>query len=74
MQAEKYYIQRRLDRVQQRFRTLIKGIQNRVDLDFATYLKEKVACDIDISMSCIRTEIIIKQKEIRNQKELKLQE
>jgi hypothetical protein len=71
LQIEKYYTQRRLDRLQQRFRVLIKVIQNRVDLDFATYIKEKAGCDVDIFDELRnRTEIIIKQKEIRNQKEL----
>jgi hypothetical protein len=71
LQTDKYYTQRRLDRLQQRLRSLTEGIQNRVDLDFGNYIKEKTGYEIDIFEELRnRVEIIMGQKEIRTQKEL----
>lgn len=71
IQTEKYYKQRRLDRLQQRLASLTKGLQNRADLNFADYIKEKTGYDIDIFDGLRkRIDAIIAQKEIRNQKEI----
>jgi len=48
IQTEKYFKQRRLDRLQQRLASLTKGLQHRPDLAFAPYIKEKTGYDIDI--------------------------
>jgi hypothetical protein len=48
VQTEKYFKQHRLDRLQQRLASLTKGLQNRTDLAFALYIKEKTGYDIDI--------------------------
>lgn len=70
LQIEKYYTQRRLDRLQQRLASLTKGLQNSTHLNFANYIKEKTSYNIDIFESLKkRIEIIIKQKEIRSKKE-----
>lgn len=71
IQTEKYFKQRRLDRLQQRLASLTKGIQNRADLAFAPYIKEKTGYDIDI-VDDLRNRVsaIIGQNEIRGQKEL----
>lgn len=71
LQIEKYYKQRRPDRLQQRLVGLTKGLQNRADLRFAGYVKEKTGYGIDIFEDLRnRVDAIVAQKEIRNQKEL----
>jgi hypothetical protein len=71
VQTEKYFKQRRLDRMQQRLASLSKGLQNRTDLNFASYIKEKTGYDIDIFEDLRkRVAAIIAQNEIRSQKEL----
>lgn len=71
IQTEKYFKQRRLDRLQQRLSSLTKGLQNRADLNFARYIKEKTGYDIDIFEDLRKSvEAIIAQKEIHSQKEL----
>jgi hypothetical protein len=71
VQTEKYFKQHRLDRLQQRLASLTKGLQNRTDLAFALYIKEKTGYDIDI-FEVVRKRVnsIIAQNEIRSQKEL----
>ncbi len=70
-QIEKYYKQRRLDRLQGRLLSLTKGLQNRANLAFTGYIKEKTGYDIDIFKEMPnRVDAIIVQKEVRNQKEL----
>lgn len=69
---EKYYKQRRLDRLQQKFISLTKGLQNSADINFAAYIKKKTDYDIDIFKDLsISINTIIEQKEIRNEQELK---
>lgn len=71
IQIEKYFKQRTLDRLRQRLASLIEGLQNRADLNFATYIKEKTGYDIDIFEEVRkRVDTIIAQNEIRSQKEL----
>jgi len=71
IQTEKYFVQRRLDKLQQQLVTLTKGLQNRVDLNFAHYIKEKTSYDIDIFDDLQkRVDAIIEQNEIRTEKEL----
>lgn len=70
-QIDKYYKQRRLDRLQQKLASLTKGMQNRADLAFAQYINEKTGYDIDIFEDLRkRYAVVIKQNEIRNQTEL----
>ena len=71
IQTERYYKQRRLDRLQQRLAGLTKTLQSRADLGFANYIKERTGYDIDIFEDLrMRVDAIIAQKEIRKQKEL----
>ena len=71
IQTEKYFRQKRLDRLQQRLASHIKSLQNSVDLNFATYLKEKTGYHIDIFDDLRkRVNVIVAQKEIRSQSEL----
>lgn len=48
LQTEKYYQQRRLDRLKQRLISLTESMRNQLDFNFATYIKEKTNFDIDI--------------------------
>ena len=71
LQTEKYFKQRRLDRLQQQLARLIKGLQSGKGLDFTLYIKEKSGYDIDIFEDLKkRVAAIIAQNEIRSQKEL----
>lgn len=71
IQTEKYFRQRRLDRLQQRLVSLTKELQNKADLAFAPYIKEKTGYDIDIFEEVRkRVNFINAQNEIRSQKEL----
>ena len=70
-QTEKYYKQRRLDRLQQRLVSLTKELQNRADLSFAGYIKEQTGYDIDIFEDLRkRIDAVIAQKKVRSQKDL----
>lgn len=71
VQVEKYFKQRRLDRLQQRLASLTKGRQTGADLKYGNYIKEKTGYDIDIFEDLRkRVAAIIAQNEIRDQKEL----
>jgi len=71
IQTEKYFKQRRLDRLQQQLASFTKGLQNRADLAFAPYIKEKTGYDVDIFEGVVkRVDIIVAQNEIRSQNEL----
>ena len=71
IQTEKYFKQRRLDRLQQRLASLTKGLQHRPDLAFAPYIKEKTGYDIDIFEDLRnRVNAIVAQNKIGSQKEL----
>jgi hypothetical protein len=48
IQTEKYFKQRKLDKLQQRLTSLTKGLQIRDVLAFSTFIKEKTGYDIDI--------------------------
>ena len=71
IQTERYYKQRRLDRLQQRLLSLTKGLQNNVNLGFAGYIKKQTGYDIDIFEDVRkRVDAIIAQKKVRSQEEL----
>ena len=71
IQTEKYYKQRRLDRLQQRLTNLTKGLVNRADLNFSSYIKEKTGYYIDIFDDLRKSvDTIVSHNEIRNEKEL----
>ncbi len=71
IQTEQYFKQRRLDRLRQRLSSHFKGLQNRVDLNFTSYLKEKTGYEIDIFDDLRkRVDAIVSQNEIRSQSEL----
>jgi hypothetical protein len=70
-QVEEYYKQGQLDKLQLQLSNLTKGLQNRVDLDFAGYIKEKTGYDIDIFDDLRkRVDAIMAQNEVRSQQEL----
>lgn len=69
-EIEKYYKQRRLDKLQQRLSELIKALQFQVDLNFSSYLKENTGYDIDLFEELTKcVEKIVAQNVIRNDKE-----
>lgn len=71
VQVEKYFKQSKLDRLHQQLIKLTKGLQNRIDLNFAGYIKEKTGYDIDIFEDMRnRADIIIEQAEIHSDEEL----
>lgn len=71
IQTEKNFEQRRLDRLQKRLISLTKGLLHKVDLNFSTYIKEKTGYEVDIFDDLRkRTEVIITQGKISNQKDL----
>jgi hypothetical protein len=71
IQTEKYFKQRRLDRLQQRLTSLTKGLQHRADLRYAKYIKEKTGYTIDIFEDLRRrVAAIVSQNEIRSDEEL----
>lgn len=71
IQTEKYFKQRRLDRLQQRLASLTKGMLNKGAFTFAAYLKEKTGYDIDLVVEVRkRVNAIVAQNKIRSQKEL----
>ena len=71
IQTEKYFKQRRLDRLQQRLASLTKGIPNRADLEVASYIKEKTGYEMDIFEALRkRADVIVARNEIRSQSEL----
>jgi hypothetical protein len=71
LQFEKYFKQGRLDRLQQRLRSLTEGRLRRIDVNFASYIKEKTGYDIDLFENLYkRIDTILSQQEIRDQNEL----
>ncbi|RYE22113.1 MAG: hypothetical protein EOP45_08700, partial [Sphingobacteriaceae bacterium] len=71
IQTEKYFKQRKLDRLQQQLASLTKGLQNRADLTFSAYIKEKTGYNIDIFEDFRkRFDAIVAQNDIRSQNEL----
>ena len=71
IQTEKYYKLRRLDRLQQRLASLTKQTQNRDDMTFVGYIKEKTGYDVDFfEDSRKHIDTIIAQNEIRSQKDV----
>jgi hypothetical protein len=71
LQTEKYFKQRRLDRLQQQLARLTKGLQSGNGLDFTLYIKEKTGYDIDIFEDLKnRVAAVVAQNDIRSQNEL----
>ena len=71
IQTEQYFKQRRLDKLKQRLASHIKGLPGRVDLNFASYIKEKTGYEIDIFDHLRkRVDAIVAQNDIRSQREL----
>ena len=71
IQTEKYYKLRRLDRLQQRLASLTKQTQNRDDVTFVGYIKEKTGYDVDFFEDLQKhVDTIVAKNEIRSQKEL----
>lgn len=69
-QVDKYYEQRRLDKLQQKFVSLTKSIENSLDLTFSTYIKEKTGYVIDIFDKLKkRVDLILNKNKIENSKE-----
>jgi hypothetical protein len=70
-QVEKYFQQRRLDRLQQRFAHLTEGIRARVDEDYCDHVKTKTGYEIDLVKDLrARVDLIVEQARIRRQSEL----
>ena len=70
-QTLKNYKQRRLDRLQQRLKSLTKALQNEVDLNFATHIKEKTGFELDLFEDLKkRVDHILTLNEIRSEQEL----
>ncbi|WAC40667.1 hypothetical protein [Pedobacter sp. SL55] len=71
IKTEKDFKERRLDRLKNRFKSLTKSLQNSIDLNFSTYIKEKTGYDIDIFEDLRkRIDIIFMQNQILNQQNL----
>ena len=69
-QIDKYYKQRRLDRLQQKLASFINTLGRSIDLNFSTYIKKKTGYDIDIFDSLRkRVDTILSQNKITNDKE-----
>ena len=70
LQTEKYYKQRRLDRLEQRLFSLTESMRNRIDLDFGTYIKEKTGFNVDIFNELrVRVDQILLLNKIGSQKD-----
>lgn len=69
-QTEKYFQQRRLDRLQKMLDRLLENIMNRADLHFASYIKEKTGYNLDVFEE-LRNQVaaIVAQKKIDNEEE-----
>ena len=71
LKVEKYYADGRLSNLQQMLTRLTRSLQNRTDLNFAGYIKEKTGFEIDLFGDVLkRVDAIITQNEIRNKQEL----
>jgi hypothetical protein len=69
-QVDKYYKQRRLDKLQQKLASLTKSIENSIDLTFSTYIKKRTGYDIDIFDKLKkRVDQILTKNKIENSKE-----
>jgi len=70
LQVEKYYTARKLTNLQQQLSRLTRGLQNRTDLAFAVYIKEKTGYEIDIFEDLRkRVDAIIAHGAIKSEKE-----
>lgn len=70
-QTEKYFKERRLDRLEQKFETLKQSLINRVEIEFSDYLRSTTGYEIDIFEELKNSiELILSQNEIGNQQEL----
>lgn len=69
-QVDKYYKQRRLDRLQQKLAKLTNSLENSIDLNFSVYIQEKTGYQIDLFEKLKRrVDIILSKNEILNDKE-----
>lgn len=69
-QVDKYYKQRRLDRLQQKLANLTTSLENSIDLNFSVYIKEKTGYEINLFEKLQRrVDIILSKNEIFNDKE-----
>lgn len=70
IQTEKYFQQRRLDRLQHRLSHFFDILIGRVDLNFTDYIREKTGYEIELLEGLHkRVEIILDRNEIRTEKE-----
>lgn len=70
VQAEKYYQEQKLDRLQYHLKRLSKTLANMVDFDSESYIKEKTGYEIDIFGALHQqTTLMLAQNEILNEKE-----
>ena len=70
LQVENDYAEGQLDNLQQKLTQYTEGIQNRADLNFEGYIKEKTGYDIDIFEDLRnRVDAILTRNEIQNQQE-----
>lgn len=69
-QVDKYYEQRRLDKLEQKLASLTKSIENSIDLTFSTYIKKRTGYDIDI-FDKLKKQVdqILDKNKIENSKE-----
>lgn len=67
-QAEKYYQNKRIDRLKQKFQSMTESLMRRGDLNFDKYIKEKTGYETNIFENLqLRVERIIEQRTIKNQ-------
>lgn len=70
VQIEKYFQQRRLDRLQHRLSHFFDILIGRVDLNFTTYIRDKTGYEIELLEGLRnRVKIILERNEIITQKE-----
>ena len=70
IQTEKYFQQRRLDRLQHRLSHFFDILIGRVDLNFTDYIREKTGYEIELLEGLRnRVKIILERNEIKTQKE-----
>lgn len=70
IQTEKYFQQRRLDRLQHRLSHFFDILIGRVDLNFTNYIRDKTGYEIELLEGLrTRVKIILERNEIRTQKE-----
>ena len=69
--VERFYMERKLDRLQTKLASLIRFPQHSADLNYPTFIKEKTGYEVDLFAGLQeRIDAIISQNEIRSQKEM----